>query len=148
MITNQAYLFLIFILNGLIIGFLFDFFRILRKTIKTTDFVTYIQDFIFWILTGIIILYFIFTFNNGEIRLFLFLWILTGVLIYMLLFSNFIIKINVKIINFAKKILEIPVKLIIKIIRKIFFKPIAFFIINIKKSTKNITKKILNPKKM
>ena len=66
----------------------------------------------------------------------------------MLLFSNFIIKINVKIINFAKKILEIPVKLIIKIIRKIFFKPIAFFIINIKKSTKNITKKILNPKKM
>ena len=56
MITNQAYLFLIFILNGLIIGFLFDFFRILRKTIKTTDFVTYIQDFIFWILTGIIIL--------------------------------------------------------------------------------------------
>ena len=148
MITNQAYLFLIFILNGLIIGFLFDFFRILRKTIKTTDFVTYIQDFIFWILTGIIILYFIFTFNNGEIRLFLFFGILTGVLIYMLLFSNFIIKINVKIINFAKKILEIPVKLIIKIIRKIFFKPIAFFIINIKKSTKNITKKILNPKKM
>ena len=148
MITNQAYLFLIFILNGLIIGFLFDFFRILRKTIKTTDFVTYIQDFIFWILTGIIILYFIFTFNNGEIRLFLFLGILTGVLIYMLLFSNFIIKINVKIINFAKKILEIPIKLIIKIIRKIFFKPIAFFIINIKKSTKNITKKILNPKKM
>ena len=148
MITNQAYLFLIFILNGLIIGFLFDFFRILRKTIKTTDFVTYIQDFIFWILTGIIILYFIFTFNNGEIRLFLFFGILTGVLIYMLLFSNFIIKINVKIINFAKKILEIPVKLIIKIIRKIFFKPIALFIINIKKSTKNITKKILNPKKM
>ena len=148
MVTNQAYLFLIFILAGLIIGFLFDFFRILRKTIKTSDFVTYMQDFIFWILTGVIILYFIFTFNNGEIRLFLFLGIMTGILIYMLLLSKFIIKINVAIINFFKKILEIPIKLLVKVIRKIFFKPISFFIINVKKSTKNIVKKILNPKKM
>lgn len=148
MVTNQAYLFLIFILNGLIIGFLFDFFRILRKIIKTSDFVTYMQDFIFWILTGVIILYFIFTFNNGEIRLFLFLGIMTGILIYMLLLSKFIIKINVAIINFFKKILEIPIKLLVKVIRKIFFKPISFFIINVKKSTKNIVKKILNPKKM
>ena len=148
MVTNQAYLFLIFILNGLIIGFLFDFFRILRKTIKTSDFVTYMQDFIFWILTDVIILYFIFTFNNGEIRLFLFLGIMTGILIYMLLLSKFIIKINVAIINFFKKILEIPIKLLVKVIRKIFFKPISFFIINVKKSTKNIVKKILNPKKM
>ena len=148
MVTNQAYLFLIFILNGLIIGFLFDFFRILRKAIKTSDFVTYMQDFIFWILTGVIILYFIFTFNNGEIRLFLFLGIMTGILIYMLLLSKFIIKINVAIINFFKKILEIPIKLLVKVIRKIFFKPISFFIINVKKSTKNIVKKILNPKKM
>ena len=148
MVTNQAYLFLIFILNGLIIGFLFDFFRILRKTIKTSDFVTYMQYFIFWILTDVIILYFIFTFNNGEIRLFLFLGIMTGILIYMLLLSKFIIKINVAIINFFKKILEIPIKLLVKVIRKIFFKPISFFIINVKKSTKNIVKKILNPKKM
>ena len=56
MITNQAYLFLIFILNGIIIGLLFDFFRILRKTIKTKDIITYLEDFIFWILTGAIIL--------------------------------------------------------------------------------------------
>lgn len=57
MITNQAYLFFIFILNGIIIGLLFDFFRILRKTIKTKDIITYLEDFIFWILTGTIILY-------------------------------------------------------------------------------------------
>ena len=50
MVTNQAYLFLIFIINGIIIGVLFDFFRILRKTIKTKDAITYIQDILFWIL--------------------------------------------------------------------------------------------------
>ena len=34
MAINQAYLFLIFVLDGFIIGLLFDFFRILRKTFK------------------------------------------------------------------------------------------------------------------
>ena len=54
MVTNQAYLFCIFIINGIIIGILFDFFRILRKTFKTSDLITYIEDSLFWILTGII----------------------------------------------------------------------------------------------
>ena len=97
MVTNQAYLFCIFIINGIIIGILFDFFRILRKTFKTSDLITYIEDSLFWILTGIIILYSIFVFNSGEIRFFIFFGIILGVFLYMLLFSSYIIKINVKI---------------------------------------------------
>ena len=142
MVTNQGYLFLIFVLDGIIIGFLFDIFRILRRTIKTKDFVTYLEDFLFWILTGIIILYSIFTFNNGEIRLFLFLGIIIGVLLYMLLISFYFIKINVTIINFFKKILSIIINIIHNLFKKIFFKPISFCIINIKKSFKNMMKKI------
>ena len=57
MIYTQIYLFTIFLLNGLIIGLLFDFFRILRKAIKTPDVITYIEDALFWILTGFLILY-------------------------------------------------------------------------------------------
>lgn len=53
MIGNQANLFLIFTINGVIIGLLFDFFRILRKSFNTKDFVTYIEDILFWILTRI-----------------------------------------------------------------------------------------------
>ena len=37
MASNQAYLFMIFSLVGIIIGLLFDIFRISRKTIKTND---------------------------------------------------------------------------------------------------------------
>lgn len=148
MVTNQAYLFTVFIVNGLLIGFLFDFFRILRKTIKTSDFVTYIQDFIFWILTGGLILFFTFKFNNGEIRLFLFLGIIMGITIYIVSLSNFIIKINVEIITFIKKILKIPIKITLKIYKKLFLKPISFLIINIKKSIKNLPKKVSTPKKL
>ena len=60
MVVKQTYLFLMFLLNGLIIGIFFDFFRILRKSFNTSDIVTYIEDFLFWLLTGILILYYIF----------------------------------------------------------------------------------------
>lgn len=148
MVTNQAYLFCIFIINGIIIGILFDFFRILRKTFNTSDLITYIEDSLFWILTGIIILYSIFVFNNGEIRFFIFFGIILGVFLYMLLFSSYIIKINVKIINFIKKIVSkiiefllLPIKYFYKIIKKLFFRPVSFVIINITKSSTKLWKK-------
>lgn len=156
MVTNQVFLSFIFIVNGIVIGLLFDFFRILRKTFKTKDIVTYIQDILFWILTGIILLYSIFTFNNGEIRLFMFLAIMIGISIYMLIFSSYIIKINVTIINLIKNIISkvlnilfIPFKYIYKLFNKIFFKPINFLIINIRKNfTKNLKKVYNNTKKI
>ena len=54
---NDVYAFIIFILNGFLIGLFFDFFRILRKGFKTPDFITYFEDLIFWIVTGFILLY-------------------------------------------------------------------------------------------
>ena len=151
MITNQAYLFLIFVINGVIIGILFDFFRILRKSFKTPDFVTYIEDVIFWILTGLLTLYSIFVFNNGEIRFFMFLGIFIGIALYMLLCSTYIIKFSVFIINKTKKIIlkifniiAYPINLIYKILKKVF--------INVKnmtqKTTKIINKTIKNTKSM
>lgn len=150
MITNQAYLFLVFILNGLLIGFLFDIFRILRRSFKTSDFVTYIEDILFWILTGFSILYSIFVFNNGEIRLFMFLGIAIGITCYMIIFSSFIIKTNVAIIKFFKKIIStvfsiilLPFKYILKLIKKLFLKPVSFIIINIRKNSTNLYKNII-----
>lgn len=143
MISNQAILFFIFIIIGIIIGLLFDFFRILRKTFETNDIVTYIEDFIFWILTGAIILYSIFTFNNGEIRLFMFLGIIIGLTIYILCLSNHVIKINVLIFTFFKNtisrilhIILIPFTFLVKGFKKIFFRPITFCIFNLKKWSK------------
>ncbi len=147
MVTNQAYLFLIFIINGILIGLLFDFFRISRKVIDTSDLITYFEDILFWILTGVIVLYSIFVFNNGELRLFMLLGILIGAVIYMLCISSYIIKINIKIINLLKKffgIVIIPIQFIFKTLQKIFFKPITFLFINIRKSSTNFTTKIQN----
>ena len=149
MVINQASLFLVFVLNGIIIGLVFDIFRILRKSFKTSDIITTIEDILFWIITGIIILYSIFVFNNGEIRFFMFIGIFLGVMLYILLLSNYIIKVSVKIIFLAKKIVAFIFKIIIfpvrstyKIIKNILKKPILFCFINLKKTIRQIGTKI------
>ena len=145
MILNQAYIFLIFVINGFLIGILFDIFRILRKSFKTKDIITYIEDILFWILTGLLLLYSIFTFSNGELRLYMFLGVFIGCILYMILISQYFIKINVKIILFTKGIvykifyiLTFPMRILLKILKKFLFKPIHFLTINTKKIQKNI----------
>ena len=139
MVENQINVFLIFVVNGLIIGILFDFFRILRKSFITKDIVTYFQDIIFWILTGVLILYSIFVFNNGEIRLFILTALLLGIITYILCISKHIINITVKIVLSIKHA-----------INKIFIKPISLIIINIQTFSTNLVtkfKKVLKKSK-
>lgn len=135
---NQLHSFSIFFLVGMIIAILFDIFRILRKSFKTSDFVTYIEDIIFWILTGGILLYSIFTFNHGELRSYLFIAMAFGIVFYILLISKFFIKINVKIVNTIKNVILSflhlilkPILGIFKLIRKLL-SPITFLFINFK----------------
>ena len=123
MVENQAYLFLVFSLTGVVLGVLFDFFRVLRKTFKTGDFVTYIEDILYWILAGIIILYNIWFFNDGEIRD---LGILMGAIIYCLTLSPIFIKIDYFFMKKIKgvftllyNILKIPIEFMINLLKKI-----------------------------
>lgn len=150
MAINQAYLFLIFALNGLIIGLIFDFFRILRKSFKTKNYVTYIEDFLFWILTGISIIFFMYNFSDGNLRLYMILGLSLGFILYLLLFSKIIIKIFVTIINFMKNIIQ-KIITIILIPMKIFYKSTNKFIITplyllFTKIYSNFTKKSKNLK--
>lgn len=154
MYTNnleQLISFIYFIVVGIIISIIFDIFRIFRRTIKTSDIVTNIQDILFCLITGIIVLLSIFCFNKGELRLYIFIGIAIGVAFYMIFISKHFIKINVTIINFIKRIIYLlfrPFIIILNFTKKLFFKPFSFIIINLKYFTnkslfkiKKITKK-------
>lgn len=137
MAQNQAYLFLVFTLTGVLIGILFDFFRILRRSIKTSNIITYIEDILFWILTGVLILYNMWYFNNGEIRIYMFLGIIIGVLVYITTLSNIVIKTCTKILNYIIKGLKVPFNAIITVFNKIFTIIISFSTKFIKKLKNN-----------
>lgn len=102
MAQNQAYLFLVFSLTGVVIGVLFDFFRILRRSIKTSNTITYIEDILFWILTGLFLLYIIFKYSFGQLRIYMFVSLIIGIVIYFLTISKYFIKLNIKIIRIYK----------------------------------------------
>lgn len=132
-VYSQLFCLLIFIITGIAIGILFDIFRILRKSFKTLDWITCIQDILFWILAGCIMLFSIFVFNNGEFRSYVFIGILIGVVVYMLTISRIFIKSSTAIIKFLKKILSYPINLIKNILNKVIIKPIYNLIKSVKK---------------
>lgn len=151
-ILTQLYPVLIFIISGIIIGILFDIFRVFRRSFHTPDIITYIEDVLFWIIAGLFLIFVIFNFTNGEIRIYNIIGLILGSVIYIICISKLFIKINVKIVLLMKKIfinifkiLMIPLKFIFKILQKIF-KPFTFFVINIKNVLLNF-KKTKNKKK-
>ena len=151
LVLNQTQVFLIFIFCGALVGLLFDVFRILRKSFKTPDFITYIEDILFWMLTCFLLAYALFQYNNGEIRAYLFIGLFIGITLYILLLSKYIIKISLDIITVIKKVavaifkfLAYPLKIILSIIRKMFLKPVSFLIINVRRNLSKQVKKFQN----
>lgn len=116
--NSQIYIVLAFFITGMCIGVLFDIFRLTRKSFKTPNILIYIEDVLFWILTGALLLFTIFTFTTGEIRLYMIIIMLLGSFIYFISISKYFILINSKILNFIKSAIDflfIPIKKIIKI---------------------------------
>lgn len=159
MAINQAHLFLVFTLNGIFIGLLFDFFRILRKSFKTKNFVTYIEDILFWLLTGLSIIFSMYNFSGGSLRFFMFLGLGVGTVMYILTLSKLVIKTSVFIISIIKKIVSIILKAIITLLKilynvldKIIFRPLYLLYIKVdsffQKKSKKMTNKILRIKKI
>ena len=149
MSIHQSYLFYIFSLTGILIGLLFDIFRILRKSFKHSDVETILQDILFFILASILIIYTIFKFNNGDVRGYIIFGIVSGLTIYLLVFSKIFIKTNVKIIEYIKKVISfifriifIPIRFVLSFFKRMILKPVSFIIINIKKSFRSIFKKM------
>lgn len=139
-IGMQLYSLFLFIIAGIIIGIFFDIFRILRRTFKTPDWITYLEDILFWIVTGIFLLFLLFYFQNGEIRGYVLLGLFFGILIYILTISRHFIKISVKLLMMIKNIIKQillwcwkPFAFLWKILCKIIIKPISFMVINVRK---------------
>lgn len=121
MITQMNTL-LAFFITGICIGIIFDFFRIIRKSFKTPDILTYIQDILFWILVGILLLFTVFTFTTGEIRIYMFIFLIFGLLIYFISISKYFVLINIKILACFKSIIIFLLNPFIKFFQNFFKK--------------------------
>ena len=100
-----------FFITGIKDGFIFDIFRAQRKCIKTPDVITAIQDFLYWILIGVILVYTIIIYTNGEVRVYM----LIGTVLGALLYFRFLSKIAINILSRIFSCVLFPFKKINKL---------------------------------
>lgn len=127
--SRQAVLFFMTIGIGFVIGLVYDGFRILRKIIYHPDFLTYLEDVIYWLIVSVIMFYIMLNKNYGEIRFFSILGVFLGMCLYFLTLSALILKISLTIINFIKKLIIVIVKIILapfKLIYRLAYPPVIF----------------------
>lgn len=146
LVINQAHIFLTTIYGGIIIGFIYDIYRIFRYFLKPKKIATFIEDIIFWIIVSAISLLILFFSNWAELRWYIFLGFILGAFLYNKLLSKVIITGLITIVryiyNIIKKVLYVlfyPLTIIFEYIRK----PIDKIFIRSKKGYK-IVKRYLN----
>ncbi len=105
---SQGQIFIFFFIIGIIIGMIFDIFKTLRKSFKTSDKLTFFEDLIFIIISAYLIILGIIKLNGGEVRFYLFLGIFFGIIIYLLTISNIYGIILYTVVEICKKMLKVP----------------------------------------
>ena len=121
--ADQARFFLWTMILGAASGAVFDVFRIFRRIVRHPDFLTQIEDLLYWLFISVLIFYFILYHNSGEVRIYAIIGVFAGMCLYFATLSRLIIKVSVFIIDVVKKIivtavniLLLPIKLIIRLL--------------------------------
>ena len=86
----QSMIFLVTLYGGILVGIAYDIYRGIRKAFKKGKWITAILDTLFIITLGVIVVFVLFTANQGELRLFTFIGFALGFALYMAGLSPFI----------------------------------------------------------
>ena len=121
---SQEIIFFISLIGGLLLGLLWDFYRLLRHYIAFGKIGTALGDITYWIISLYVGLNIIIKVSWGNIRFYILLAFLIGALFYFYILSNIIL-------DFFIFLIDLFVKAIIKLYNIIIF-PIKFFIKRLK----------------
>lgn len=135
---SQYLCFVYSMLMGVVLGLIYDFFKIDRIVFKRKKLFVFCEDLLFWLISAFIFFSFSVVFSNGQIRGYLLFGSFLGFLLYRLTLSRILILIIIPI----KRIINIIKQFNLKVIKKLLF-----CIENIVKKTKIIVKKFFIFKK-
>lgn len=110
--------------GGIVLGCVFDFFRIFRKSFSAGAHLVWLQDLIMWLAMLAVVYAVIFITNDGKIRWYEFSGFFAGAAVYMALLSRPVSKGACAVISVLKKIfsriffaVSLPFRAVIKSIR-------------------------------
>lgn len=121
----QASLFLLTVLMGGGMGFLYDGLRVFRHALRHKPFWIQLEDGLFWLLAVFLVFCVMLQASGGEIRFFSILGLFGGMGLYFLLLSPFVIAVSDSIIRLVKyiaglfwRIVTTPFRLVYIIFRR------------------------------
>lgn len=120
-IYGELELFGICLVVGIVIGFLYDGFRILRLLFVHRDILVDLEDLCFWILTTWLVFRTLFVYNEGALRGYAFMGMIVGFIGYLFTLSRLLIGLIKRIVpywNRGKELLKKPLRGFLKVSRK------------------------------
>lgn len=124
-LVGDFYIFLTAINSGLIVGVIYDLYRVFRYYSKPKKILSTIEDLLFWLLIAFIFFYILVKTTEGVFRGFVIIGFFLGSMIYLNIISKYnfpvlikIFKLILQLISEIIRILIFPFKFIWKFIRK------------------------------
>ncbi|MDR3559994.1 MAG: spore cortex biosynthesis protein YabQ [Negativicutes bacterium] len=122
--AGQLETFLITIITGMVLGMMFDFYRIMRGVFRPRWLVTSVTDLLYWLLATAVVFVALLLGNWGEIRLYVFFGLFAGILCYFRLLSRSVIRLQIGVIRLAVK----TVRTAVSILDHVLFRPVGFML--------------------
>jgi spore cortex biosynthesis protein YabQ len=102
-IHGQVFYFLFSCLCGIIMGFIYDLFRVKRLLFKTKKIYILIDDLFYWMIMGSFLLLGHHHVLKGQLRFFMLLGLILGTILYMMTLSKLIIRFFYFLTNLIRK---------------------------------------------
>lgn len=120
--TEQASVFLGALLLGVVLGCLYDFFRITRLAALLPALVILLEDLLFFIISSVILFSFLLRTLDGQVRYFILLGVVLGWAGYYLTLGRVVMAFSSAIIRFVRRVLAIaftPFRWLMEKLRKL-----------------------------
>ncbi|WP_034328166.1 spore cortex biosynthesis protein YabQ [Alkaliphilus transvaalensis] len=111
-VYHETYILLATIYGGILIGFIYDLYKVFRGIFNPKKLATNLQDIFFWTIITIVAFYVLIFSNKGDLRFYNFLGFVIGVGIYYYLLSKKIIQALTFLVRLLKQFIRDLWKLI------------------------------------
>lgn len=101
-LSSQLLVFVYSLALGLILGVAYDFFRIVRMVINSKNIAVFLQDVLYFIVSGLITFFFVLGVNSGNSRFYILAGEAVGWILYHITLGEVVYRCSGKLVKWAK----------------------------------------------
>ncbi|MBE5943656.1 MAG: hypothetical protein E7258_01925 [Lachnospiraceae bacterium] len=106
MIDIQLNMLAVSVMMGAFMGITYDALRIIRRIISHNNFFISLEDLIYWLIWTVVCIDNVHEYNEGELRIYIFVGIVVGLVVYIYTIGWALWKVISHILCFAKKTIK------------------------------------------